>query len=306
MKRLTARVCALTLVLAGISSPASAELIYGIAQIGNATAIVSFEAAAPRALLSSKFLTPGFGGGLQNNETIVAIDARLNGKIIGLGSGGGQFINLYEIDPNTGVATLQINSGSPPPNSGLNGFNFGFDWNPTIDRMRIVADTNKNMVADPNTWATSIVATPVFYPAGDPNAGKDPNIVHSAYDNNVPFAATSQLYGIDTGLDILVTQANNTGVLGTVGSLGIGDVTAYGGFDISAVTGTAYAALLPANSSQSSLYTINLATGTATSVGVIDGGLIITALTAAQIPEPATTALAVLAFAAIPLARRRG
>jgi len=41
MKRLTARFCALTLVLAGISSPASAELIYGIAAVGNSTALLS-------------------------------------------------------------------------------------------------------------------------------------------------------------------------------------------------------------------------------------------------------------------------
>ena len=100
-----------------------------------------------------------------------------------------------------------------------------------------------------------------------------------------------QLYGIDTGLDILVTQvASNRVRFGTVGAIGL-NASAAGGFDVSGVTGTAYAALLPSGSSQSSLYTINLATGLATPVGVINGGLVISALTVAPVPEPASIAL---------------
>ena len=83
------------------------------------------------------------------------------------------------------------------------------------------------------------------------------------------------------------------------------NASAAGGFDVSGVTGTAYAALLPSGSSQSSLYTINLATGAATPVGVINGGLVISALTVAPVPEPASIALVVLAVAGMFTVRRR-
>jgi hypothetical protein len=135
--------------------------------------------------------------------------------------------------------------------------------------------------------------------------GVDPNVVHSAYDNNIPTAQTSQLYGIDSGLNILVTQANNAGTLGTVGPLGV-DIGAVGGFDISSTTGTAYGAFLPAGTSVSQFYSVDLATGAATPLGVIDGGIIITAMAVADIiPEPTTVALLGMAGLGCVVARRR-
>ncbi len=158
---------------------------------------------------------------------------------------------------------------------------------------------------NPITGAVQLSATDLAFGPADPNFGVDPNVVSSAYSNNFVGAATTQLYGIDTALDILVTQANNAGTLGTVGSLGI-NATAVSGFDISGTTGIAYAAMLPSGSSQSSLYSINLATGAATNLGQIDGGIIITAISVAPaIPEPAALALAGMAIAAVPLVRRR-
>jgi hypothetical protein len=124
----------------------------------------------------------------------------------------------------------------------------------------------------------------------------------SAYTNSVtPVPATTQLYGIDTGLDILVTQANSAGTLGTVGPLGI-NVGAVGGFDIYSNANEAYAALLPVNTSTSNLYRINLVTGAATNLGSIDGGVIVSSMAVAPegfdpsgtIPEPATFALVAL------------
>jgi hypothetical protein len=159
-------------------------------------------------------------------------------------------------------------------------------------------------VLNPITGALQLNATPLAYGAADPNFGVDPNVVDSAYDRNVPNTPATQLYGIDTGLNILVTQANNAGTLGTVGPLGL-DVVGAGGFDISGATGIAYAALQPANSSQSSLYSINLATGAATNLGVIDGGLVITAMSVAVIPEPTTAVMALACVIGLVGCRRR-
>jgi hypothetical protein len=93
--------------------------------------------------------------------------------------------------------------------------------------------------------------------------------------------------------------------LNTVGALGL-DVDGAGGFDVSGLTGTAYAALLPASSSVSQFYSINLATGAATSLGVIDGGLVITAMAVGPaIPEPATLGLLGVGMIGCLVARRR-
>jgi hypothetical protein len=294
MKRLTARFCALTLVLAGLSSPASAELIYGIAAVGNSTALLSWDSSAPGSILSGSFVA-----GLQSNETIVGIDFRpATGQLYALGTSS----RLYTLNTANGTASAVAGAFTPA----LNGFNFGFDFNPTIDRVRTVAETNKNTVLNPITGAVQLSATDLFFGPADPNFGVDPNVVNSAYTNNFVGAGATQLYGIDTALDILVTQANNAGTLGTVGPLGI-NATGVGGFDISGTTGIAYASLLPSGSSQSNLYSINLLTGAATNLGQIDGGVIITAISVAPaIPEPATLALAGMALAAIPLVRRRG
>lgn len=294
MRRLSVRVCALTLVLASLTAPTSAETIYGIAAVGNSTSLLSWDSATPGNIISGSFVS-----GLQSNETIVGIDFRpAIGQLYALGTSS----RLYTLNTSTGAATAVAGAFAPP----LNGFNFGFDFNPTIDRIRVVAETNKNTVLNPITGGVQLSATDLFFGPADPNFGVDPNVVNSAYTNNFVGAATSQLYGIDTALDILVTQSNNAGTLGTVGPLGF-NATGVGGFDISGKTGIAYAALLPSGSSQSNLYSINLLTGAATNLGQIDGGVIITAISVAPaIPEPATLALAGMAFAAIPLIRRRG
>jgi hypothetical protein len=273
--------------------PVSGELIYGIANQSPATALVTFDSASPGALLTGVFLS-----GLQQNETILGIDFRpATGQLYGLGSTS----RLYTINPASGAASAVGGPFTPV----LNGFSFGFDFNPVIDRIRVVSETNQNLVLDPNTGAVQAVAPSVAYGPADPNFGVDPNIVDSAYTNNFNGAGATTLYGIDTGLDILATQVAATGVLSTVGPLGVNVVSA-GGFDVSGTTGIAYAALMLTGSSQSSLYSISLVTGAATNLGTIDGGLVITALTTAPVvPEPATVMLMFVGIAGVMAGRRR-
>lgn len=263
----------------------NAEQVYGVTL--NQT-LVTWDSATPSNVTFGAAIN-----GLATNEELRGIDFRpATGQLYALGS----FNNLYTVNTMTGVATLVGAGGFSP---GLNGSSFGFDFNPTIDRIRVVSETNQNLVLNPND-GTSTQVTSLFYGAGDPNFGVDPNVVGSAYTNSFAGAMSTQLYGIDTGLDILVTQANSAGTLATVGSLGadLGDILT---FDISGGTGVAYAAVLDEASSQSTFWTINLMTGAASPLGAIGGGAIITSM--AVVPSPASSAL--LMVGGICASRRR-
>lgn len=272
--RILIAVCGLSL----LPPAASAEKVFGVT---DSQMLVSWESSTPGTLLSGAAIS-----GLQPNETILGIDFRpLTKELFAVGSSS----RLYTLNTMTGAAMIV---GAGPFTPAASGASFGFDFNPTIDRIRFVSDTNKNTVLNPLN-GTATAATDVFFPGGDANAGMDPNVVHHAYTNNFAGATTSQLYGIDTMLNLLVTQANSAGTLGTVGPIGA-DVTSTGGFDISGTTGIAYLVTTSPTAAGSSFWSVNLMTGQGTAIGAIGGGAIITAMSVAPIPEPTTLALAAM------------
>ncbi|WP_435015369.1 DUF4394 domain-containing protein [Tundrisphaera sp. TA3] len=203
--------------------------------------------------------------GLQAGESIIGIDVRpANGLVYGLSSLG----RLLTIDPLTANLT-QVGSGPITP--ALSGTTFGIDFNPTVDRLRIVSNTGQNLRVNPND-ATAIVDGTLAYAAGDPGEGITPQIAEVAYTNSFAGSNATMLYGIDIGRDVLVLQnPANAGTLTTVGSLGR-DVTRVIGFDIAATYNVAFAAVTVAGSTTPQLLTINLATGATTLVGPTVGG----------------------------------
>ena len=300
MRRMKKIACGCVVVAGGAvglcSSSAEAALAYGITPDNT---LFSFDTATPGTLISGKPLS-GFSA---NNEVIRGIDFRpATGQLYAIGSFG----QLYTVNTSTAALTA-VGSGV----GAIDGTSFGFDFNPTIDRIRLTSNTNKNYVLNPVTGALQLSATDLFYPAGDPNVGVDPSVSGSAYTNSVlgSVPASSQLYAIDSGLDILATQANNAGTLGTVGPLLSVNTSDLVGFDIySPAEGnnTAFASLTPAGGSISNLYTVNLATGTAVLVGQFDGGTLVSdiAVVPTVVPEPASAAILALGGAFL-LGRRR-
>ncbi|MEM8865144.1 MAG: DUF4394 domain-containing protein [Planctomycetota bacterium] len=290
---------AVLLALGILHTNAFAETIFGVTEN---QFLVSFDSSSPNNILSGTAFS-----GLQPNETILGIDFRpATDVLFALGSSS----RLYEVDTTTGQV-FQVGPGAFTPT--VDGSSFGFDFNPTIDRIRLDSETNANYVLNPNTGSATVV-TDLFYGAGDPNEGTDPNVVHAAYTNSFAGATTTQLYAIDTGLDILVTQANSAGTLGTVGALPV-DVNSVGGFDISGTTGTAFMAVQAVNESRTQLWTVDLGTGGASLVGEINGGSVLTAIAVAgdrvarpdrAIPEPSTATIAVVGIAAVCTRRLRG
>ncbi len=226
-------------------------------------ALLTFDSASPGAIIQSSPIS-----GLALDEDMIGIDSRpADGLLYGLTTDN----NLYRLDAATGLATLVGTLLSP-----LAGASFGVDFNPTVDRIRLVGDTNDNYRIVPATGAV-LVDTSVSYQTGDPNFGADPSIAGAAYTNNFAGGGTTALYCIDATLDVLtIAPSPNSGLLQTIGLLGF-NASSITGFDISQ-EGEAYAALDIAGLGISSLFTVNLDTGAATLIGPIGLGFAVIGL----------------------------
>lgn len=194
--------------------------------------------------LSSRAIT-----GLQPGEQVLGLDMRpVNGQLYALGSTS----RLYTINASSGAATV-VGSGFAPA---LSGTDFGFDFNPTVDRIRVVSNTGQNLRLHPDTGGLAVEDQSL-----KPGT---PAVTAAAYTNNFAGATTTVLFDIDSNTDKLYQQLPpNDGVLVEVGNLGI-DVTATNGFDITGTSGTAYAILTTGSTTK--IYRITLSTGAATAV----------------------------------------
>ncbi len=209
--------------------------------------------------------------GLQADEAILAIDFRpANGQLYGLGSTS----RIYVLDTISGVAT---EVGSGPFTPALSGNSFGFDFNPTVDRIRIVSNTGQNLRAHPVTGAIVFVDTSLAFAATDVNFGATPSVIAAAYTNpdNDPGTGTT-LFDLDSALNILVSQVPpNNGTLNTIGPLGA-NINSVGEFDISS-SNVAYMAVIESGQTRSngrrcgtsSLASVNLMSGAGTMLGAI-------------------------------------
>ena len=146
--------------------------------------------------------------------------------------------------------------GTGPFDPILKGNSFGFDFNPTVDRIRIVSDMGQNLRANPITGAIAAIDA-------DLNPGT-PAVSAAAYASNFAGATTTTLYDIDHAADKLYKQTPpNDGKLEEVGPLNV-DIAANNGFDIGGQSNMAYGLFTVGSTTK--LYLINLANGTSTPV----------------------------------------
>lgn len=272
---------------------AQAGFAYSLAD--NGTSLIKFDLATPGAATLVGPIT-GVGGRLDGIDfrpadgLLYAYSAATNG--------------IYTLNLTTAAATF----ASTPTTASTTG-TLGIDFNPFADRMRLVNPDDQNLRINVATGATTVDGV-LAYAALDPNQAANPSLTEAAYTNSDTNPGTgTTLYYIDSNLDTLVTTSNpNGGTLNTRGSLGFStsDLT---GFDIlsDGVGGNTAYALLTASSGVASLFTVDLNTGAATSIGVINppGGTArpFSLAVVQPVPEPGT-ALFGLALLGVGITRR--
>jgi hypothetical protein len=170
--------------------------------------------------------------------------------LYGVGSSG----RIYTLNGVTGVATLKSTlvadaADTSAPFTALLGTDFGVDFNPVADRLRIVGNTGQSLRVNVDTGATTT--------DGSINGGAANTAVNAAaYTNSFAGTATTTLFVIDAVNGTLYTQnPPNNGTLAAPVSLGV-TATSVAGFDIDARTNTGYAVMTVGGARN--LYTINL------------------------------------------------
>ena len=216
-------------------------------------------------MLPTQLSAPVAITGLQSNETVLGIDFRpADNKLYALGSTA----RLYTIDVGTGAAThiaaLAADvADTTEPFAVLNGTNFGVDFNPLADRLRVVSDARQNLRINAATGAVTTDTNLDFVA---------PDVAAAAYTQSFAGTGSTRLLGIDVATGTLQLQnPPNDGVLTTVGRLD--PAVAFGptaGFDIAGGDdGLSLAVLQPTGAGQSTLYRVNPRTGAATALGAI-------------------------------------
>jgi hypothetical protein len=240
--------------------------------------LIKFNAGQPQKILSSTAIK-----GLAAGETILGIDYRVSkDTLYALGSSG----RLYTLNEDTAQLTPV---GAAPFAVKLDGTIFGFDFNPTVDRIRVISNTSQNLRLHPDTGAVVDsnpnvegvqIDGPLAYAATDANAGKKPSVVGAAYSYNKADTKITTNFALDAATGSLITQGSregvqpaispNTGQLLTVGKLGVNFEDA--AFDIQALSDVAFAALSGKELRGVRWYTLDLKTGAARFIGTIGGG----------------------------------
>ncbi|WP_035806917.1 DUF4394 domain-containing protein [Lunatimonas lonarensis] len=187
--------------------------------------------------------------GLMEGEWIAGLDFRpANGALFAITNKS----RLLVVNTANGTV-MEVGDGLSPT---VEGYYLGFDFNPLVDRIRLISGSGQNLRLHPVLG--TVVATD-----GNLNPGS-PMATAAAYTNNFPGTASTLLYVIDSESNMLYTQdPPNDGVLQPVGQLGI-DIEADNGFDIGGSSNMAFALLKVNNST--GVYGIDLSTGNATKI----------------------------------------
>jgi hypothetical protein len=263
LRRVALLAGAVTLVMPAVSE--AGDVIYAIA----GPKLVRFNVETPGRIDKSIALT-----GLPGGVTLGSLDERpLTGGLYAVGTDS----VVYAVTKETGRVRA-VGAAMIPTVSGA----IGIDFNPTVDRIRIVTSEEQNRRANPNNGTVA---------GTDTNLAPGGEIVAVAYENNVSNATSTTLDGIDSASDQLIrigsknsTVSPNGGITSNIGPLGF-DTTTAADLDIAA-SGTAYASLPPAGGGSPVLARVDVNTGGVTTIGTI-GDPAVTDIAVASLPVAA-------------------
>jgi hypothetical protein len=244
--------------------------------------------------------------GVTAGETLVGLDYRAQtGQLFSFGvNDAANNGSVYVVDPQTAVATVVgtasqvafVDGSGTPVDFPAAASGYGFDFNPTVDRIRVVTDSGLNFRLNPVTGAAvdgnlNNTAAP---PAGTNTDGPinalpagATGVSAAAYTNSFGQSLTGGVttqFVIDAASNTLFIQnPPNAGTLTAPMAITLGgaalDFTTASGFDIpSNVRVTASASAPPTGSTgfaaltvggASRLYSIDLLTGAATDLGAL-------------------------------------
>jgi hypothetical protein len=220
--------------------------------------LVSFDRASP-AVLRHAAVPSGLAGG----EAIVGMDFRpRDAKLYAITNLG----ELYTVELASGALSPTSSLVADPgdttePFAALSGTTFGVDFNPVVDRLRVVSDTGQNLRVNVETGRTFTDAT---------IRGAATGLAAAGYENNHTEACRTKLYAIDPVTDRLVLQdPPNDGTTTAIGT-GLGVDAGRALLDlVTGPTGATAAFAILSTGAASGLYTIDLAAGTASLVDTL-------------------------------------
>lgn len=236
--------------------------------------LLKFDTRSPRHV-RSKAIT-----GLPAGVVLSGIDFRpATGDLYALGSDK----VVYRVNVTTAIAVAEGPAFESAP-AALNSGNIGFDFNPTVDKIRVTSDADDNIRLNPdegNLLSKDTSLTPA-----------DVMVVGSAYTNSsfTAFATrptVTELYALDIAPSkdrLWIQRPANNGTLIMPVSLAF-DLGPNAGFDIvgsDSAGNIGYVAGTRLGRSSAELWRVDLATGQTRSLGRIGKGVTITGLAAWQ------------------------
>jgi hypothetical protein len=212
-------------------TPITGQLVYGITASNN---LITFDSGNPGVVRTIVGIS-----GLPATQTLVGTDFRPNtGELFGLGYNAAAVApvvnsQLYTINLTTGAATAV--GAAQRLELGGSTEQIAFDFNPTVDRIRVESTNDKNYRLNPVTGGVAATDGDLAYAAGDPGAGQNPTVGTGAYGNSFVGATTTGLYTVDHALGFfsfqnppnngtlvnsrVLTGVNGVGVSGAIGAI---------------------------------------------------------------------------------------